>query len=381
MRYPEFLKDNGRIGFIAPSFGAVIEPYHTLFGNTLKVLGDKGYKTVLGPNCYEDKGLGKSNTPEKCAEEINDFFTNDRSDVIISCGGGETMCEDLPFVDFEAIAKAKPKWYMGYSDNTNLTFTLPTLCDTAAIYGPCAGSLGMREWHESIQDAFDLLTGNKLSVHNYDKWERSSEETDDLLAGYNVTEPFAMKVFMPEGAAAGNDDSASAGKAPGNSKTSFEAMASGNDGISSAESENAVKAAFSGRLIGGCMDCLSMLCGTGFDKVGEFAERYADDGIIWFMEACELGPMSIRRVLWQLENAGWFKHVKGFIFGRPLMIDADGMGLDRFTAVTGILGKYNVPILMDVDLGHLPPMMPVISGACADVKADGNRLEISYRLE
>ena len=27
MRYPEFLKDNGSIGFVAPSFGCNIEPY------------------------------------------------------------------------------------------------------------------------------------------------------------------------------------------------------------------------------------------------------------------------------------------------------------------------------------------------------------------
>ena len=31
MRYPAFLPEQGTIGFVAPSFGAYIEPYHTAF--------------------------------------------------------------------------------------------------------------------------------------------------------------------------------------------------------------------------------------------------------------------------------------------------------------------------------------------------------------
>ena len=36
MRYPEFLKENGTIGFVAPSFGAATEPYRSAFVNALK---------------------------------------------------------------------------------------------------------------------------------------------------------------------------------------------------------------------------------------------------------------------------------------------------------------------------------------------------------
>ena len=48
-------------------------------------------------------------------------------------------------------------------------------------------------------------------------------------------------------------------------------------------------------MIGGCMDCLVNLIGTKFDRVGEFLERYKDDGFIWFLESCDLNVMSIRR--------------------------------------------------------------------------------------
>jgi len=40
-----------------------------------------------------------------------------------------------------------------------------------------------------------------------------------------------------------------------------------------------------------------------------------------------------------------------------------------------------VPVVMDVDLGHLPPSMPVISGGMAEVSLDpsGNGTEIGIK--
>lgn len=138
MRYPEFLKENGTIGFVAPSFGCSTEPYRTAFNHALDKWKKEGYGIDIGPNCYENSGVGISNTPEKCAEELTEWYCRKENDILISCGGGELMCEVLPFVDFERIRKADPKWYLGYSDNTNMTYLLTTLCDTAAVYGPCA---------------------------------------------------------------------------------------------------------------------------------------------------------------------------------------------------------------------------------------------------
>ncbi len=341
MRYPEFLHKNGTIGFIAPSFGCTIEPYRSCFKESKRKLRAKGYRTVTGPNCYASDGIGKSSTPENCAAEINDFFLNDVCEVIISCGGGETMCEDLEYVDFEGIKAAKPKWYMGYSDNTNLTYTLPVLCDTAAIYGPCAPSFAMRPWHPAISDAFGILTGKKLEVSNYDGWELESfKDEENPFESYNITEEPCVRVL----------------------------------GVSEG------KASFSGRLLGGCLDCLSILCGTRFDKVKEFENKYREDGIIWFLESCDLNPLGMRRSLWQLANAGWFDTAKGFIIGRPLHFDEEILGMDRINAVTGVLEHYGVPIVLDADLGHLPPSMPLISGAYADVSAADGEMSVRFEL-
>ncbi len=340
MKYAKFLPEGGTIGFIAPSFGCNIEPYRTAFGNAKETFHKMGFQTLDGPNAYEGSGIGISNTPEKCAAEFQEWYQRADSDVLISCGGGELMCEILEHIDFEKVKHAEPKWFMGYSDNTNITFLLTTLCDTAAIYGPCAAAFGMEPWHPSLNDAMNLLQGKTTQIKGYDLWEKEGLKTEENpLAPYNVTEPRILHSYP------------------------------------------ASKAEFSGRLVGGCLDSISNLCGTKYDKVEEFSEKYKEDGFIWFMEACDLNIMDIRRTLWKLSEAGWFSHVNGFLIGRPLCHGSEFFGLDQYKAVTDILSKYNVPIIMDVDLGHIPPMMPIVSGSMAKISVDGNdiTIDMEYR--
>lgn len=341
MRYPEFLQEGGTIGFIAPSFGCTIEPYKTAFLHAQEKFQKAGYRLKLGPNCYEDSGIGISNTPKLCAQEVNQFYCSGENDVLISCGGGELMCEILDYIDFEQISGAKPKWFMGYSDNTNLTFLLPTLCDVAAIYGPCAASFGMEPWHPAIRDAFELLGGRKTVMCGYDGWEKESlKNAQNPLASYQITEPRILRCFPEE--------------MPVNIR---------------------------GRLLGGCMDCLTNLIGTPYDAVKSFAERYRDEGIIWFLESCDLNIMSIRRAIWQMLHAGWFEHVRGFLIGRPGCFGEEGMGLDQYRAVYDLLRPLNVPVIMDVDIGHLPPMMPLICGSLAEVSVEGNEITVQMHVK
>ena len=337
MKYAHFLPENGPIGFVAPSFGCNIEPYRSGFDHAVQIWKNKGYYIDCGPNVYEGSGIGISNTPEKCAKEFCQWYLSQKNDILISCGGGELMCEILDFVDFEALSQAEPKWFMGFSDNTNLTFLLATLCDTASIYGPCAAAFGMEPWHEALGDALNILTGKSHSVHGYDKWEKESLKTEDNpLAPYNVSEPRVLHRFPDK------------------------------------------DCRMQGRLLGGCLDSLITLNGTCFDKVKEFNEKYKEDGVLWFLEACDLNVMSIRRALWQLRHSGWFDCAKGFLIGRPLCHGEEMMGMNQYSAVTGALEDLGVPIIMDVDLGHIPPMMPMVCGSIATVETRGNDIEIDF---
>ena len=346
MRYPKSLPDGGTIGFVAPSFGCNIEPYKTAFQSALARFHEMGYQTKLGPNCYAGEGIGISNKPELCGKELNEMYADPESDVLISCGGGELMCEVMPYIDWEKIREAPPKWFIGYSDNTNFIFLSTILADTAALYGPCAPTYGMEPLSESVNDAFHMLQGG-LTVHNYPKWEKESlKDEEHPTIPYNLTEDYHQRVFVPD---------------PGSKKVT--------------ETD---AAHFEGRLIGGCVDILVTLLGTRFDRTKDFLERYKDDGFIWFLECCDLNPLDMRRAFFQMREAGWFKYVKGFLIGRPLHFDEEMMGVDRLNAVLPMIGELGVPVLMDLDIGHLPPQIPLISGAYAKVAAEKNGLRIEF---
>lgn len=342
MRYPESLKKGQTVGFVAPSFGASIEPYASLFKEAVSNFEKLGYKTLLGPNCFEDKGVGISNTPEACGKELTDYYCSPDCDVLIAVGGGECMIDTVGFTDFERIKASKPKWYLGYSDNTHFTFLLNTLCDVASVYGPCASDFGQRPWHPAVQDALDVLCGKK-HAENYPLWEINKiKSAENPYAGYNCTEKPVFRAF---------------------------------------EGGKAVKeVTMQGRLIGGCVDVLNAFRGNPYDRVNEFCERYKDDGIIWFMEACDYSAMDLRRTLQIFKYCGWFKYAKGFIFGRPYHYGEDYMGVSFEQAVLDILAGYGLPIIMDADIGHLPPAMPIISGSCAAIRC-GDRLTIDYEFK
>lgn len=348
MKYPVFLKEKGVIGFVAPSFGCSIEPYYSAFQNAQKKWRAMGYEMDLGPNCYAGGGIGISNTPKACGKELTEYYLKKENDCLISCGGGELMCEILPYVDFEQMKNAEPKWYMGYSDNTNMTYLLATLCDTASIYGPCVAAFGMEPWHAAIEDAFSLLKGEQLSFESYGFWEKERlKDEEHPLLPYNCTEELQIKLFQI-----------------------------GTEGTY----EECQRATIEGRLLGGCMDCLVNLLGTEFDKTTEFIDRYKEDGILWFLEACDLNVFGIRRAMWQMEHAGWFRYVKGFFVGRPLQGE-EMMGLDHYEAILSTAANYGVPVFMDVDLGHLSPTMPLITGSYAKIEGKNGKVKVTMELK
>lgn len=366
MRYPEFLQEGGTIGFVAPSFGCTFEPYISRFENARKNLAGMGYKLDVGPNCDKAEGIGISNKPEKCGRELNDYYKSSRCDVLMSVGGGELMDEVVPFIDFEAVKKFRAKWYMGYSDNTNFIFPSVTIADTAAIYAPCAGDFGMEKWHPAVADAFDLVTGKKLSFKNYDKWELDLPEESDDLCSYYVTEQNRMKAYVP---------------ADPDCNDIHRSIVSTAEDVKDARDIHE-EVTMKGRLVGGCLDCLVNLAGTSYDKTREFVEKYKNDGIIWFLEACDLNVYSIRRSLWNLREAGWFDHVKGFLIGRPgAAFGQEMFGLNQYNAVIDILGQFGVSIFMDLDIGHHPPMIPLLCGSIATATLKENSFTISYELK
>lgn len=336
MKSVKYLNKSGTISLVAPSFGCVVEPYATRLKIAINNLRKDGFNVDEGENIYLAKSNARSNSAKKCGEEFMKAYLSS-SDCVISVGGGELMCEILPFIDFDAIKSAEPKYFMGFSDNTNLTYTIATIADVPTIYGPCVSSFAFKPYKFANKDAMLLLEGKTKTTKGYPVWERYKNESDDPLSPSNLTEKKVIKVLP-----------------------------------------NVSSLSIKGRLLGGCLDCLQVLCGTRFDKTKEYIEKYKDDGIIFFLEACDLNPLSIERALFQLKEAGWFKYIKGFIMGRPLCYKTKVFGIDHYKAIKTALSDLNVPIIMDADLGHFDPSMPIITGALATVEYKNKNIYVTY---
>ncbi len=343
MRYPDFLPEGGAIGLPAPSFGGAFYPYKERLEHAIEKMQGMGYRMKPGPNAFASCGVGISNTPENCALELMEMYEDPGTDALISCGGGELMCEILEYMDFDRIRQAKPKLFMGYSDNTNFIYPLLTLCDVASVYGPCAGDLGMEPWHESIHQCFDLFRGKIDRVHSYPCFQPDDQKPECLECTNDIC-PTVHGIY------------------------------DGSELIRDAR-EWTGHLEMQGRMIGGCLDCLVNLVGTPYDGTKRFLGRYREDGFLWFLEACDLNVFSIRRAMWELDRAGWFDHVKGFVFGRPLN-GGEIMGLDAFEAVLPVVRKHNVPAVFQADFGHIDPPMPLLMGSMATVTEKGNDLSI-----
>ena len=91
--------------------------------------------------------------------------------------------------------------------------------------------------------------------------------------------------------------------------------------------------------------------------------------------------MGYRRALWQLKEAGWFENAKGFLLGRPLHFDEEMFGQTCLDSAKAMLGELNVPVIADIDLGHVNPKLPLISGAYAKVRTGNNELFIEMELK
>lgn len=325
---PKFLNENG-IYLVAPSFGCTTSPYKERLEKSIEALKKMNIKVIEGSNIFKALGKAASNTPINRAIEIHDAFLSNAC-VVWSVGGGEVMLEILEYIDFELI-KNNPKWFVGFSDNTNLTYTISTICDIETIYGINAPNIHLMSY-DSL-DTWDMLHGKKEFL-SYGKWQLN-EDKENPLSGYKLDQKSNLLI------------------------TNY-------------------KEPITGRLIGGCIDCLSTICGTKYDNTINYCTKHKDEGIIFFLEACDLSSIGLRRVLFQLKSAGWFNYTKAFIFGRSYHYNDDSFNITMTEAIIDILNDLNVPIIMNADLGHLGPSMPIRCGALANIEVIRKKLKITY---
>lgn len=337
MIYPNFIKENDCIGVPAPSAGADSTERINKSLNAKKTLEELGYRLILSKNLLKCE-KGRSAPAQERAKEVNDMFNNKDINMILCAAGGEFLVEILPYINFDII-RENPKFIAGFSDPTGLLYPITTKCDIATVYGQNFTSFGSETLHKSQKDFLEVLKGIFKEEYNYDLYENEYIEKKTGLENYNLTE----KVYW--------------------------------------NTLDSKPVSIKGRIIGGCFDIISTLAGTKYDGINNFNEKYKDDGIIWYFDNCELSKEETIRVLWKMNELGYFKYTKGIIFGRFGVEESCYDYGVKSCLEDSILKELNVPIVYDADISHKAPCLTIVNGAIAKVNVKEGKAKIAFEYK
>ena len=247
--------------------------------------------------------------------------------------------EMLPYLnEGRDIIINNPKWIQGFSDPSLLNLYITTNFNIATIHMENISEYAMNPRFKSIQDSLNFLFSNDIEYtqESFEKYQLNEFEEGNLK-GYNLTEENIYEC-------------------------------------------NRQYAEFSGRMIGGCIDTFHLIAGTYLDNISNFVSQFEDEGIIWYIDNCELTSCEFYRRLWMMDNMGYFNNVKGFLIGRSFKQREDSTSFTFKEAVERALGKFNVPIVYNVDIGHVPPQMYIINGSLGTFKYENNKGTLKQEL-
>lgn len=334
IRYPAPLRPGARIGVTAPSAGAAgLGAQRVDFA--VEWLREQGYD-VVGGECLYGDGITSAPAVDRAAE-LTAMLCDPDIDVVLPPWGGETAVDVVDLLDWDALAKAAPTWVVGYSDISTILLPITTRLGWATIHGsnladtPYVAPDGLLKWFELISRPGPHVQRESGVIASW--WPLE----DDVRA------------------------------------TQWKITGEGRWDLHGADSLEVT-----GRLIGGCIETSINLAGTPYGDVAAFGREHADEGLIVYLEAAEDGAAAICRNLHGLRLAGWFDHARAVLIGRTSAPDHDLMS--QRDAVLDALGRLDIPIVFDLEIGHVPPQLPLVNGALATLTIDGDTHQIEQHF-
>lgn len=323
IRYPS-LKEGTIIGVTAPSSGVKVE-LHNLLRLSFNRMENEGFKIVKGETIWS-QNKAKSSSAKVRAAELNKMMADDEIGLIIPPWGGELLVEILEYLDFDNF---KSKWILGYSDISALLLAVTLKTGIATAHGTNLVDLRGEFSDETTamwRSVLSTKTGESITQYSSKKYQKEWSHSDPSPSIFHLTEQTHWKAIQ----------------------------------------NNSVK--IKGRFLGGCVDVIRHLIGTPFGNVQDFQKNQLNnEPILWYFENCELSTTDLRRSLVQMKLAGWFDHCSGLLFGRS----AANQPIDDYTAediYKELYEELEVPIIYDIDCGHVPPQITFVNGAYAEVE-------------
>lgn len=335
--YP-FLKKRATIGVTAPSSG-VEEELHELVKLSCSRLEANGYCIICGDTLWtQDKA--KSSPAKKRAQEFNEMMKNEAIDLILPPWGGELLIEILEELDFDNM---KNKWVLGYSDTSMLLLAITLKTGIATAHGTNLIDLRGEFSDDTTAMWVSVLstkTGSSITQYSSEKYQQKWQHDNPSPCVFHLTVETKWKIV------------------------------------------SGVKVKAEGRLLGGCIDIIRHLIGTPYGDLQNFREKHIhDEPIMWYFENCELKTTDLRRSLMQMKLAGWFENCTCIIFGRsPANEPVENYTIED--VYQDLSDELEIPIVYDIDCGHVPPQITFINGAYGMVEVeDGKGTIVQYFKE
>ena len=337
--YPKKLEKGDTIGITAPSSGVVeknkIEKLENAYANFFML----GYDTMLETANVRNDNKFVSSDSKTRAKEFMELWENKEVKWIMPVTGGEFLMDMLPFIDKEAIKQSTPKWVQGFSDISLLNYYITTNFNIATVHARNFATYGIRKLDSTMLKTVGILEDANTSLQESAEFYQGAKiDEKDELEPYNLTERVEYKNL-----------------------------------------KNRQAEKISGRVIGGCIDVLRGLMGTELDNTVNFCEQFKEEGILWYLENCEMPVTDIYRTLWQMRESGWFKNSNGFLIGRTASQETME-DFEYVDALNNALGELNVPIIYDVDIGHVAPQWTMINGAYGEFEYLDGKGKITQKM-
>ncbi|WP_329350919.1 LD-carboxypeptidase [Streptomyces sp. NBC_01261] len=340
VRYPRPLRPGDRVGVTSPSSG-VPDALRKRLDVAIRAVEARGYEVVVG-RCMDGAGHVSAPAGERAAE-LTDMLTDPGIRAVVPPWGGETAIDLVPLLDFERIGRAEPTWVVGYSDISTLLTPLTLLTWTATVHGnslmetPYRAPEGLLSW-------LDIAASPQGEPFTQTPPGRHRSPGRDDFVGHPEVRDLTLDT-------------------PGRWTRL--------DGDGDVDIE--------GRLIGGCVETLANLAGTPYLDVAAFARSAAPEGLLMYVEACEDNAFTICRNLHGMRLAGFFDAANAVLVGRTHAPDSPT--LTQHEAVMDALGPLGVPVVADVECGHVPPYLPLVNGARGRVVHTAARSELVQTLD
>ncbi|MDP9406310.1 MAG: LD-carboxypeptidase [Actinomycetota bacterium] len=343
IRYPRPLRRGDTIAVTSPSSG-VRDELRPRLDFAVQQLRDHGFRVVVG-ECMDGAGVTSASARAR-ADELTAMLVDPAVAAVVPPWGGELAIDVLPLLDFDAIAQAEPTWLVGYSDLTTVMLPLTLRTGVATLHGSNLMDTRydvappLRHWLTAATSPVGGVLAQG-AARAYRGGRHVSFERDPQVRDMALDTPGRWKVL----------------------------------GV---DANRAASPPVTGRVLGGCLETISMLPGTPYGDVDRFAAEHAPEGLLVYVEVAEADAFTAARMLHHLRLAGWFDRANAVLVGRSA-----GTASGEFTqhdAVAHALGELGVPVFYDLDIGHVPPQMAIVNGALATVALSPTAAALVQRL-